>query len=79
MYTKVYTLTWKRPNTWRKNGVCRCRFDAASYYWIASGGVSVIHAFKVLLSLGNFPFGDCNFRLSSCGRLVARSATYQGV
>ena len=79
-----YTLTWKRPGTWRKNGICRENFDWTGDHWRVFWDKTPIHAFCYLITIlerepqYNF-FGDKNFRLSCSGRLVARQATYKGV
>lgn len=78
---KTYTLTWKHPPLYGST-LSRCRFDFYSPYWPWSRfhhelQFDHIFAFMVMLSRKS---GDIlNYRLSSCGRLVARSATYQGV
>lgn len=72
-----YILTWKRQDTWRKNGNCRCCFDTHSYYWQVMDNDPII-AFSSILTKHQVLL-DYNFRLTCCGKLIARQATYTGV
>lgn len=71
---KIYTLTWKHASFFGST-ISRCRFDRNCPYWPPRAyPLDVVGAFALALDLYNNAF-----RLSSCGKLVARSATYQGV
>lgn len=85
---KNYTLTWRpriRVGLCAKK-LCRCRFDFLSPVYPFSICIGLtkkdamrlnpIFAFMYVCTLSDAPN---SLRLSSCGRLVARSATYQGV
>lgn len=81
---KTYTLTWRQFGSWHKSGLCRCRFNKSSPLWYSSSDNPILAFVGILFLLDlSYFFGlDCGFdrlRLSSCGRLVARSATYRGV
>ena len=73
---KTYTLTW-RHSKYTRSGLARCRFWCGSSYWRVSVSSTPIHAFVWF-----FKFDDSVFRqlrLTKAGKLVARSAIYQGV
>lgn len=72
---KTYTLTWIHSPFFGSTR-SRCRFEPGSYLWNRRLGSDVIAQFAFRLIFMVDPLG---VRLSSCGRLVARSATYQGV
>lgn len=79
---KTYTLTWKHSSFYGST-LSRCRFDPSAVIWpfmlqvnsepvTDSPVLAFMHLCCSLLS-------SCSYRLSSCGRLVARQATYNGV
>lgn len=79
---KTYTLTWKHAPFYGST-LSRCRFEPSAIAWpfiVRAGGVRVtespILAFMYICCRVDYPR---SYRLSSCGRLIARSATYQGV
>lgn len=71
---KTYTLTWTHSPYYGSTR-SRCRFTEGSFLWNE----------RICDAVGNFAFRlssmvePLGVRLVSCGRLVARSATYQGV
>lgn len=78
--SKIYTLTW-RHKPFFGSTLSRVRFDYKSVYWPWHRFHSImrfdeIFAFCALLfcRVDVYPF-----RLTKAGKLVARSATYQGV
>jgi len=73
---KTYTFSW-RAHKWNKeNALCRFLLRDCS-------AVTAVEFFVWELSRSSYEYKPYSrphsFRLSSCGRLVARSATYQGV
>ena len=79
---KTYTLTW-RHSPFYGSTLSRCRFDSSAVVWpfmLRADSVPVTESpVLAFMHLCCFPLSSCSYRLSSCGRLVARQATYQGV
>lgn len=72
--SKTYTLTWKH-DPYFGSTLSRCRFDSTNtFMWNWNLPNDKILQFMNLLSRS-----VAAYRLVKCGRLVARSATYQGV
>lgn len=70
---KTYTLTW-RHSPFYGSTLSRCRFDSLCPYWNRRLPNDKIQQF----CFQNIFRGDCSLRLIKNGRLVARSAAYQG-
>lgn len=69
---KTYILSWRS----HKKGLCRCRFEPSQVV-LKHPEFNAVEAFCFILCIVGSP---CfSYRLSSCGKLVARQATYQGV
>jgi hypothetical protein len=77
---KTYTLTWKSFKWQNKSSISRFRVP-----FIPDSSLTGVIGYFLDFATGkynNFTFVGVRpscWRLSSCGRLVARSATYQGV
>lgn len=78
---KTYTLTWRHSPLFG-SVLSRCRFEPSAVRWpfMLNADSSPVTESPILA----FMFICCRFkqsthRLSSCGRLVGRQATYQGV
>ena len=78
---KSYTMSWKMYGKFYKKGYSVCRQHLNPLL-----DMSILFDFPLDLFLWlidpsskNYGSAHKDFRLSSCGRLVARSATYQGV
>ena len=77
---KSYTLSW-RHSPYYGSTLSRCRFEPSCLYWSFRSNIGcspdVISAFAFAVCKN--PEVRYSFRLTSCGRLIARSATYLGV
>lgn len=78
---KTYTMSWKMYGKFGCKGYSLCREKIWPLLKLHQSFKSSIDFFLWLIDERNHNFGSAHsgFRLSSCGRLVARSATYQGV
>ena len=79
---KTYTLTWRNNPSfvfpeWNKSGIYRVLFRPYSRYYFAPNE-SPLHNFLMLVAFSN-NYRSHYMRLLCSGRLVARTATYQGV
>lgn len=72
---KTYTLTWIHLPYFGSIR-SRCRFEPGCVLWNRRLGSDVVAQFALRLLFMVNPIG---VRLSCSGRLVARSATYQGL
>lgn len=82
---KTYTMTWKMFNRWcvdSNESLCRERLYPNHGIDNVLGYLDTpLAKFLWIINPASFTFGSCyhSFRLTCCGRLVARSATYLGV
>lgn len=75
---KTYTYTWRNSFKWNKTGLHRMHWWIGNIYW-RTFNFNALEAFLDTFRYGLDSIRAKELRLICNGRLVARSATYQGV